>query len=51
LDFDILRHTPKGYAPARKQTGWMKSTVLGRSFRLSSRVDALGHAEYTLAIR
>jgi Uma2 family endonuclease len=51
LEFDILRRTPDGYVSTRKQGGWMKSAVFGKSFRLTRRKDALGHPEYTLAVR
>ncbi len=32
--FEILRWTPQGYLCARKQDGWMKSKVFGKSFNL-----------------
>jgi Uma2 family endonuclease len=49
--FDILRRTAKGYAATRKQDSWLKSVVFGKSFQFTQRVNALGHPEYTLAIR
>jgi Uma2 family endonuclease len=51
LKFDILRHTAKGYAATRKQDGWMKSAVFGKTFRLTQQVNLLGHPEYTLEAR
>jgi Uma2 family endonuclease len=51
LDFDIFQHTAKGYTATRKQGGWIKSAVFGKSFRLTRRNDELGHPEYTLAVR
>ena len=39
------------YLAVRKQVGWMKSRVLGRSFRLSRHVDDAGNPEYSLAAR
>src|SRR5262249_50385096 len=42
LHFDILRHTPKGYVATRRQGGWLKSTVFGKSFRLTRQDDARG---------
>ena len=51
LVFDILRHTSKGYVASRKQGGWVKSAVFGKSFRLTKQTDAMGHPEYTLAVR
>jgi len=49
--FNILRRTAKGYAATRKQDGWLKSAVFGKSFQLTQRINALGHPEYTLAVR
>ncbi len=51
LIFDILRHTPKGYRSTPKRDGWIKSSAFGQSFRLTRRVNALGHPEYTLDVR
>jgi Uma2 family endonuclease len=49
--FDIYRHAARRYVATRRQDGWLKSLVLGRSFRLSQQTDRLGHPRYTLAIR
>jgi Uma2 family endonuclease len=51
LEFNILRHGPKGYITTRKEAGWIKSAVFGKSFRLTRRTDEFGHPEYTLAVR
>jgi Uma2 family endonuclease len=51
LRFDILRLTPKGYVATRKQGGWLKSAVFGKSFQLTQQTDPLGYPEYTLAVR
>jgi Uma2 family endonuclease len=51
LVFDILRYTPKGYRTTPKKDGWIKSTVFGKSFRLTHRIDALGRPKYTLEVR
>jgi hypothetical protein len=51
LKFDVLRHTPKGYVATRKQDGWLKSVVFGKSFQLTQSKDALGDPEFTLAVR
>jgi Uma2 family endonuclease len=51
LVFDIYRHTSRGYVAVRKQAGWLKSTVFGKSFRLTRQTDAQGHPEYTLEVR
>lgn len=49
--FDIFRRKPGGYVPSRKSDGWMKSPVLGRSFRLTSDTDETGSPEYRLESR
>src|SRR5262249_18576122 len=41
--FDIYKHGPKGYSATRKSAGWIKSAVLGKSFRLEATRNALGH--------
>jgi Uma2 family endonuclease len=51
LSFDILRHTQKGYVASRKQKGWIKSSVFGKSFSLTQGTDALGNPSYTLSVR
>lgn len=49
--FDILKRGPKGYAATRKQAGWLKSPVFGRSFRLTCQEDDLGMPTYALQVR
>ena len=39
--FEIYRHTAKSYSAGRKQDGWVKSSVFGKSFRLVRRQDEL----------
>jgi Uma2 family endonuclease len=51
IRFDILRHTSKGYAPARKQASFAKSLVLGKSFRLTRGVDEAGNPDFSLEVR
>jgi Uma2 family endonuclease len=51
LSFEILRHTAKGYVPVRRQNGWVKSSVFGKSFRLTRRFDVQNNPEYTLSVR
>jgi Uma2 family endonuclease len=51
LRFDILRHTAQGYKPTRKQGGWLKSVVFGKSFRLTHRLDKRGLPEFRLETR
>jgi Uma2 family endonuclease len=49
--FIILRAGAKGFVAARKQGGWLRSEVLGKSFRLVQHADPLGHPAYTLEVR
>lgn len=51
LRFDILRYTARGYVASRRQNGWVRSGVFGKSFQLTEDTDPLGHPLYTLAIR
>lgn len=51
VQFDILRSTSRGFVASRKQQGWIKSAVFGKSFRLLQRKSALGHPAYTLEVR
>jgi Uma2 family endonuclease len=51
LKFEILRYTPRGYVATRKQDGWVKSSVFGKSFRLTQRTNTLGHPEFKLDVR
>jgi Uma2 family endonuclease len=51
VEFDILRHTARGYSATRKQQGWVKSAVFGKAFRLAVRTTPLGHPDYTLEVR
>jgi hypothetical protein len=51
LRFDILRHTPRGYVPARKQNGWVRWQVLAKSFRPTQGVSDLGHPEFKVRVR
>ena len=51
LEFDVFQHGRKGYTATRKQAGWLKSKVFGKSFRLVRQDDPLGHPEYTLEMR
>jgi Uma2 family endonuclease len=50
-EFDVLRHTARGYRATPKKGGWVASAVFGKSFCLTRQISALGHPEYTLAVR
>jgi Uma2 family endonuclease len=51
LQFDVLRRGPKGYVVTRKQGGWVKSAVLGKSFQLTQRVRKDGNPQYVLEVK
>jgi hypothetical protein len=51
LHFDVLRHTARGYVASRKEAGWIKSRVFGKSFKLIRRTDPIGHPAFQLKIR
>jgi Uma2 family endonuclease len=51
LHFDILRRAEKGYVATRRHQGWLKSTVFGKSFRLTKQTDARGNPVFTLEAR
>ena len=51
IEFQILRHTSRGYVAARPSGGWRKSAVFGKSFRLTRQLDDLGHPDFTLDVK
>jgi Uma2 family endonuclease len=51
LDFQILKHTSKGYSPTRAASSWMKSLVFGKSFCLTATKNHLGHPDFELQVR
>jgi Uma2 family endonuclease len=52
VHFDLLKRGPKGYTATRPQAGgWLKSTVFGKSFRITQAIDPLGHPRFTLEHR
>lgn len=50
-DFRILKLAAKGYAEAKKQSGWQKSAVFGKSFRLVRGTDRRGNPTFTLEVK
>jgi Uma2 family endonuclease len=48
---DILRYTSSKYVTTRKQGGWVKSGLFGRSFRLTPEQTLHGVPRYSLASR
>jgi Uma2 family endonuclease len=51
LKFDVFRRTAKEFVSTRKQGGWVKSAVLGKSFRFVPHTTPQGHPDYTLSAR
>jgi Uma2 family endonuclease len=51
LRFDLLRHASKGYVATRRQNGWLRSDIFGKSFQLTRQRDDQDNPEYTLAVR
>jgi Uma2 family endonuclease len=51
IEFDILKRGPKGYTAAKRQAGWVKSAVFGKSFRLTRTTSAAGQPEFTLEVK
>lgn len=49
--FEVLRRGRNDWVPSRARAGWIASSVLGKSLKLSVRPDELGYAEYTLEVR
>ena len=51
LEFQIFKHMSKGYSPVRPASGWLKSTVFGKSFRLIAKTNHLGHPTFELMVK
>ena len=51
IEFQILRHTARGYVATRPSGGWRKSAVFGKSFCLTRQLDDLGHPDFALDVR
>lgn len=49
--FTIFRHRADGYAAVRKAGGWLKSPVLGRSFRFTPGDALMGRPTYRFEVR
>lgn len=49
--FQILHHRRTGYVAAPNRSGWQRSRVFGRSFRLDRQRDDLGLWKYTLHVQ
>ncbi len=51
IRFDIYKRGKKEFVAVRKVSGWTKSTVLGKSFRLTQSEGADGNPDFTLEVR
>jgi hypothetical protein len=49
--FHLWQHGSRGYVAARRQEGWVKSTVFSKSFQLRQTQNPLGHPEFRLDVR
>ncbi len=49
--FDILRLTNEEYQATPAEEGWLRSDVLGRSFRIERTLDPLGFAQFIVQVR
>lgn len=50
-EFQIFKHTSKGYAETRKVAGWMRSEVFQKSFRLTRKIVRDGTPRFKLEVR
>jgi Uma2 family endonuclease len=50
-EFTIFQRGNRRYLPVAAQAGWVKSQVLGKSFKLTAGSDEVGDPEYNLAVR
>jgi Uma2 family endonuclease len=51
IDFQLLRHAPRGYERVEPRDGWHRSAVFTRAFKLDRKRHRLGLWHYTLAVR
>ena len=51
VEFHIYKRGAKQYTATRKQGGWVKSAIFGKSFKLTRETDAQGNPEFTLAVK
>ena len=49
--FDILRHSPEGYASTDAVDSWFSSGVFGHSFQLVRQTDPLGHPLFVVNVK
>lgn len=51
IRFDIFKRGRKQFVATKKAAGWVKSAVLGKSFRLTQEEGTDGNPDYTLSYR
>jgi Uma2 family endonuclease len=49
--FDILRHTNDAYQPTPSDQGWLRSEIVGHSFRIERTTDPLGFPQYVVQVK
>lgn len=49
--FEILKRGAKGFTATRKQSGWVKSSVFGKSFQLTMGKDRSGNPKPSLKVK
>lgn len=50
IRFHIYRRGPKGYVGTKGVDGWIKSQMLGKSFRFQASIGAFGKTDYFLEV-
>ncbi|MBI3822804.1 MAG: Uma2 family endonuclease [Planctomycetes bacterium] len=51
IRFDILRYAADGYHETPSDDGWVRSEVLGHSFRVERSIDPLGLPQFVVQLR
>jgi Uma2 family endonuclease len=51
ITFDILRRAAEGYQATPLAGGWVRSEILGHSFRIERTVDPLGLAQFVVHVK
>jgi Uma2 family endonuclease len=51
IRFDILRYAASGYDAAPSEDGWVRSEILGHSFRLERTLDPLGLPQFVVHMK
>ena len=51
VEFTILKHTTRGYSAVRAVGGWLKSSVFGKAFRLTRKLNSVGHPDFVLDVK